>query len=197
MPTFKQTSKPTPSALCKAPTGIVVVKPQPKPTPLPEPLQTLLPTLPTQRPEHLRPLSAVAVPIAKANTSLPVVRCTGSTAAKKKPPPKPSKSKGPAPRVLTPEDIAEQEFIAELIEAIVGKLKRVSKVTIVCRFNGYFAMGAIVRGLHVAIKRGKVVKDTSVQPSLYSLKPIKPVVTGWTTKWTPPVKPTTGWVNHL
>ena len=182
MPTFKQTSKPTPSALCKAPTGIVVVKPQSKSTPLPEPLQTLLPTLPTQRPEHLRPLSAVRVPAGRVNYTKPT-----KAVAKKKPP-------GPAPRVLTPEDIAEQNFIADLILDKLKQLKKpVSKQTLVCRFNGYFTMGAIVRALHVAIKQGKVVKKEG-NPSLYSLTPIEQA---WTTKWTLPPSVQSGWTTQL
>jgi hypothetical protein len=70
----RKRSKPTPSALCKPVQSIVVIKPQPKT--LPQPLQTLLPTLfiatdPMQRPEHLKPLSSVAVPIARINDRRP------------------------------------------------------------------------------------------------------------------------------
>ena len=179
---------PTTTALCKAPAGIVVVKPAPKSAPLPEPLKTLLPTLPTVRPEHLRPLSNIAVPVARINDRR-------SSVIGKKNPPCPIEPKGPAPRVLTAEDIVEQNFIADLI---LDKLKQLnkpaSKVTIVCRFNGYFAYGAIVRGLRVLIKQGRVVKQEG-NPSLYSLAPIEQA---WTTKWTPPIQPTTtGWTTQL
>jgi len=182
------TSRPIKNALCKAPIGIVVVKPQQKTAPLPEPLKTLLPTLPTVRPEHLRPLSNIAVPVARINDRR-------SSVIGKKNPPCPIEPKGPAPRVLTAEDIVEQNFIADLI---LDKLKQLnkpaSKVTIVCRFNGYFAYGAIVRGLRVLIKQGRVVKQEG-NPSLYSLAPIEQA---WTTKWTPPIQPTTtGWTTQL
>ena len=178
-PLFK--SKPLPTALGKPVQGIVVVKPQSKSTPLPELLLTLLPTLPTQRPEHLRPLSTVRVPAGRVNYTKPT-----KVVAKKKPP-------GPAPRVLTPEDIAEQNFIADLILDKLKQLKKpVSKQTIVCRFNGYFAYGAIVRGLRVLIKHGKVVKKEG-NPSLYSLSPIEQA---WTTVWIPSVTQS-GWTNQL
>lgn len=190
-------SQPTPVALCKPPVqGIVVVKPAPKSTPLPD-LKTLLPTLPTVRPEHLRPLSNIAVPVARINdrrqknapkfTADPIVKPVVQATVK-----------GPAPRELSDVDIVEQNFIADLI---LNKLKRLkkpaSKVTIVCRFNGYFAYGAIVRGLRVLIKRGKVLKKEG-NPSLYSLAPLTTVDNGWTTKWTPPIQPTTtGWTTQL
>jgi len=185
---------PTTTALCKAPAGIVVVKPAPKSAPLPEPLKTLLPTLPTIRPEHLRPLSSVAVPVARINDR----RQKNAPQFTSQPIAKPviqANAKGPSPRELSDVDITEQEWIADLILDKLKQLnKRASKVTIVCRFNGYFAYGAIVRGLRVLIKQGRVVKQEG-NPSLYSLAPIEQA---WTTKWTPPIQPTTtGWTTQL
>jgi hypothetical protein len=177
-------SKPTPTrnALCKAPAAaIVVVKPAPQVEPLPEPLKSLLPTLPTVRPEHLQPLSKVFVPVARLNdrrpkdapkfTAQPVVKPVVQT-----------NTKGPAPRVINAEDIAEHSMISELIIEKLKQLnKPVSKITIVCRFNGYFAMGAIVRGLHAAMKQGKVIKHEG-NPSVYSLASVVSVNDGWTTQ---------------
>jgi hypothetical protein len=175
------TSRPIKNALCKAPIGIVVVKPAPKPTPLPEPLKTLLPTLPTVRPEHLQPLSTVFVPVARVNDRRPknAPKFTAQPIVK---PVIQANAKGPSPRVINAEDIAEQEFIAELIVGKLTQLKKpVSKVSIVCRFNGYFAMGAIVRGLRAAMKQGKVIKHEG-KPSVYSLASVAFVNDGWTTR---------------
>jgi hypothetical protein len=177
-------SKPTPTrnALCKAPAAaIVVVKPAPQVEPLPEPLKSLLPTLPTVRPEHLRALSNVAVPIARVNDRRPknAPKFTPQPIAK---PVIQATVKGPAPRVINAEDIAEHSMISELIIEKLRQLnKPVSKLTIVCRFNGYFAMGAIVRGLRAAIKQGKVIKHEGT-PSVYSLASVVSVNDGWTTQ---------------
>ena len=180
--TKRSKATPMPTALCKAPAAaIVVVKPAPQVEPLPEPLKTLLPKLPTVRPEHLRPLSNVAVPVARINDR----RLKNAPKFKAQPIVKPvvqANAKGPAPRVLTPEDIVEQNFIGDLILDKLKQLnKPVSKITIVCRFNGYFAMGAIVRGLHAAMKQGKVIKHEG-NPSVYSLASVVSVNDGWTTQ---------------
>jgi len=154
----------------------------------------LLPILPAQRPEHLQPLSNVVVPVTRVNDRRPknAPKFTAQPIAK---PVIQANAKGPAPRVINAEDIAEHSMISDLI---LDKLKQLnkpaSKVTIVCRFNGYFAYGAIVRGLRVLIKQGKVVKQEG-NPSLYSLASIEQA---WTTKWTPPIQPTTtGWTTQL
>ena len=64
-PNLKRTKRsrpPLPTALCKALTAVMVVKPT-KDQSLPVPLQKLLPVLPSVR----RPLSSIQVPIARIN----------------------------------------------------------------------------------------------------------------------------------
>jgi hypothetical protein len=182
---FVKVAKPKPKqpearALCAAPVGIVVVKPQPKP-----PLPVVVAPVRTQ--ERFAPLSAVTVPAIRKLVPLkdkPVSKQAHRTTTVI------AKLKGPKHRVLNVSDVEEHKLIAELIVETLRKSDvSLSKVSIVSRFNGYFAMGAIVRGLRVCMKQGTVTKrggrtlfDGTPMPSLYSIAPVAQAASGLTTQ---------------
>ena len=177
-------SEPMKSALCKAPVGIVVAKP-------PAPIPVTVVARPVQqvdsqtRPEHLRPLSPLQVPAIRGgfNRNPFVASPKIATLKRKRINAKlPKKGKGPKPRILTPEDVALRECLAdELVKLLRYRIRSASKMTLVCHWSGSMPMGAITAGLRLAVQRGDVLKDQSHTPSRYSIA--KPLTTVESNEW--------------
>jgi hypothetical protein len=202
-------SKPMKSALCKARVGIVVAKP-PAPIPVVAVATRVQQVNSQTRPEYLRPLSLLQVPAIRGGFNRqPFVASSNIVASKHKNiVAKPKKMKPSPRRVLTQTDIEQSEFLAGHIVGILRyRLKAATKLTLISTFEGKYPAGAIARGIHIAMKRGDVVKDKTCKPAKYfiapiatfspikKITPISTVEAGWTSVWNPPA--TTGWTTQL